>query len=75
MPANLHRMQQQSTVVTENTKRNFLDDYFLFWMNTKLYIYEFVEILDVLTHVSLALFLWDIGNQRNPRSDATERGV
>ena len=28
-----------------------------------------------LTHISLASFLWDIGKQCRPRSDATERGV
>ena len=29
----------------------------------------------ILTHISLASFLWDIGKQCRPRSDATEYGV
>ena len=28
-----------------------------------------------LTHISLASFLWDIGKECIPRSDAAERGV
>ena len=30
---------------------------------------------DILTHLSLASFLWDIGKQHSPRCDAAERGV
>ena len=29
----------------------------------------------ILTHISLASFLWDIGKQNSPRCDAAERGV
>ena len=29
----------------------------------------------VLTHLSPACLLWDIGKQHSPRCDATERGV
>ena len=29
----------------------------------------------VLTHLSLASLLWDIGKQNSPRWDVTERGV
>ena len=29
----------------------------------------------VLTHLSLASLLWDIGKQNSPRCDAAERGV
>ena len=29
----------------------------------------------ILTFISLASFLWDIGKQWRPRTDATERGV
>ena len=28
-----------------------------------------------LTHISLASFLWDIGNKKSPRCDAAQRGV
>ena len=31
--------------------------------------------LFVLTHLSLASLLWDIGKQNSPRCDAAERGV
>ena len=31
--------------------------------------------LSLLTHLSLASFLWDIGKQCRPRSDTAERGV
>ena len=29
----------------------------------------------ILTHLSLASLLWDIGKQNSPRCDAAERGV
>ena len=29
----------------------------------------------ILTHLSLASFMWDIGKQNSPRCDAAERGV
>ena len=29
----------------------------------------------VLTHISLASFLWDIGKHNNPRCDAAKRGI
>ena len=29
----------------------------------------------MLTHISLASFLWDISKQHSPRCDAAERGV
>ena len=29
----------------------------------------------VLTHISLASFLWDIGKQNSPRCDAAKRGA
>ena len=31
--------------------------------------------LNILTHLSLASLLWDIGKQDSPRCDAAERGV
>ena len=34
-----------------------------------------LETPSVLTHLSLASLLWDIGKQNSPRCDAAERGV
>ena len=34
---------------------------------------QFIDVL--LTHLSLASLLWDIGKQHSPRCDAAERGV
>ena len=31
--------------------------------------------IDILTHISLASLLWDLGKQNSPRRDAAERGV
>ena len=31
--------------------------------------------VQILTHISLASFLWDIGKQNSPRCDAEKRGV
>ena len=48
------------------------------YFNCKVDSYETYVVLystSILTHISLASFLWDIGKQRKPRSDATERGV
>ena len=40
--------------------------FFLYWNDSD---------FGVLTQISLASFLWDIGKQCRPRSDAAERGV
>ena len=36
---------------------------------------RYLIIVVLLTHISLASFLWDIDKQRKPRSDDTERAV
>ena len=33
------------------------------------------DVIIILTHLSLASLLWDIGKQNSPRCDAAERGV
>ena len=40
-------------------------------------LYSMVHVLplNVLTHLSLVVILWDIGKQHSPRCDAAERGV
>ena len=38
---------------------------------TSRYIHECIRI----THISLSSFLWDIGKQNSPRSNAAKRGV
>ena len=35
----------------------------------------FVCIWHILTHISIASYWWELGKQRRPRSDATERGI
>ena len=42
---------------------------------TLLLKYKNVDILMISTQISIASFLWNIGKQCRPRSDATERGV
>ena len=39
------------------------------------YVLRFLLLGRCLTHIRLASFLWDIGKQCRPRSDATECGV
>ena len=34
-----------------------------------------IQVFVILTHLSLASLLWDIGKQYSPRCDAAERGV
>ena len=36
---------------------------------------KFFMVRLILTHISLASFLWDIGKQNSPGCDATERGI
>ena len=45
------------------------------WENSWLFEYVLAYVCVLLTHISLASFLWDIGNQCRPRSDATKRGI
>ena len=44
-------------------------------MSGYLSIWFHSKFLDILTHISQASFLWDIGKQGRPRSDAAELGV
>ena len=45
---------------------------FTYWHNT--HTGTFVGFF-LLTHISLASFLWDIGKQHSPRCNAAERGI
>ena len=38
-------------------------------------LHQFNHVMPLLTHLSLAALLWDIGEQNSPRCDAAKRGV
>ena len=49
---------------------------FIFFLYYALLIIpKFPTVAKHLTHKNLTFFLWDLGKQRRPRSDAAERGV
>ena len=62
---------------------NGLFSYVITWMLTHEYVpCEYITLEQIcfyegvhITHISLTSFLWDIGKQNRPRSDAAKRGV
>ena len=49
------------------TRMRFMSDYYIS-------LISYYSVI-ILTHISLASLLWDIGKQNSPRCDAAERGV